>query len=86
MHYTYMAQGTCSKQIDLDIEGNTIHNVKFVGGCPGNLLAIPQLVEGLTVEQIEERISGIHCGVKSTSCGDQLAIACRKAYEESLAQ
>ena len=48
-------------------------NVKFTGGCQGNLQAIPRLVEGMTVEEVERRISGIHCGMKNTSCGDQLA-------------
>jgi len=84
MHYTYMTKGTCSKQIDLDLEGDIIKNVTFIGGCAGNLLAIPKLVEGLTVEQVEEKIGGIQCGVKPTSCGDQLAKACRAAYQASL--
>ena len=76
MTYTYKTRGTCSTQIDLELEGNIVHNVKFTGGCNGNLQAIPKLVEGLTVEQVEEKIGGI-------SCGDQLAKACREAYEAS---
>ncbi|MEG0805510.1 MAG: TIGR03905 family TSCPD domain-containing protein [Lachnospiraceae bacterium] len=83
MHYTYHTHGTCSKVIDLDIEGNTIHNVVFTGGCDGNLKAIPKLVEGLTVDQITDKISGISCGKKTTSCGDQLAKACQEALAES---
>lgn len=51
------------------------------GGCQGNLQAIPRLVEGMTVEEVERRISGIHCGMKNTSCGDQLAKALREAYD-----
>ena len=81
MSYIYKTKGTCSTQIELELEGNIVHNVKFTGGCNGNLQAIPKLVEGLTVEEVEERIGGIHCGFKNTSCGDQLAKACRAALE-----
>ena len=73
MTYTYKTKGTCSTQIDLELEGNIVHNVKFTGGCNGNLQAIPKLVEGLTVEQVEEKIGGISCNGRPTSCGDQLA-------------
>ena len=83
MSYTYKTSGTCSTQIELDLEGDVVHNVKFTGGCDGNLKAIPALVEGLTVAEVEQKISGIRCGFKSTSCGDQLAKACRAAYEAS---
>jgi uncharacterized protein (TIGR03905 family) len=83
MTYTYKTKGTCSTLIELELDGNIVHNVKFTGGCNGNLQAIPKLVEGLTVEQVEEKIGGIHCGMRSTSCGDQLARACREAYEAS---
>lgn len=83
MTYTYMTKGTCSSKIELELEGNIVHNVKFTGGCHGNLQAIPKLVEGLTVEQIEEKISGISCNGRGTSCGDQLARAARAALEAS---
>lgn len=83
MKYTYKTKGTCSTQIDLELEGNIVHNVVFTGGCHGNLQAIPKLVEGLTVEEVESKIKGISCGGKGTSCGDQLAIACREALEAS---
>ena len=83
MTYTYMTKGTCSSKIELELEGNIVHNVKFTGGCHGNLQAIPKLVEGLTVEQIEEKISGISCNRRGTSCGDQLARAARAALEAS---
>ena len=75
MTYSYKTKGTCSTQIDLELDGNVVHNVKFTGGCNGNLQAIPKLVEGLTVEQVEEKIGGIRCGGRPTSCGDQLAKA-----------
>jgi uncharacterized protein TIGR03905 len=81
--YTYHTKGTCSTLIELELEGNVVHNVKFTGGCNGNLQAIPRLVEGMTVEEVEQRIKGIQCGFKSTSCGDQLAKACREALEQS---
>ena len=81
--FTYRTKGTCSSQIELELDGNVVHNVKFTGGCDGNLKAIPKLVEGMTVEEIESRISGIHCGFKNTSCGGQLAKACRAALEQN---
>lgn len=86
MSYVYKTKGTCSSQIELELDGNIVHNVKFTGGCHGNLQAIPALVEGLTVEEVEKRIKGIKCGFKNTSCGDQLAIACRQAYEAATSQ
>lgn len=82
-HYDYVTKDTCSQVISLDIDGNTVHNISFMGGCNGNLKAIPILVEGLTVEQIEEKLSGVLCGRRPTSCADQLAKAVREAYEAS---
>lgn len=84
MLYSYKTKGTCSQQIDLEINGDVITNVKFYGGCNGNLQAIPILVDGMTVEQIEKKCSGILCGAKGTSCADQLARAVREAYESTL--
>lgn len=81
MSYRYKTRGTCSTMIDVELEGNVVKNVKFTGGCHGNLQAIPKLVEGLTVEQVEEKLTGISCGGRPTSCGDQLAKAVRAAYE-----
>lgn len=81
-HVLYLQnKGTCSTQIEVELDGNIVKNVKFTGGCQGNLQAIPRLVEGMTVEEVERRISGIHCGMKNTSCGDQLAKALREAYD-----
>ena len=84
MKYTYKTQNTCSSEISLDIEGNVVRNITFTGGCNGNLKAIPILVDGWTVEQIEEKCQGITCGWRPTSCADQLACAVREAYEVSL--
>ena len=75
MSYVYKTKGTCSTKIEVELEGNIVRNVVFTGGCHGNLQAIPKLVEGMTVEEVERRISGIRCGFKNTSCPDQLATA-----------
>ena len=85
MQYHYETRGVCSRAIDINLDETTgiIRNVQFTGGCNGNLQAIPKLVEGLTVEQVEEKIGGISCNGRPTSCGDQLAKACREAYEAS---
>lgn len=81
MQYEYKTKGTCSTKIAFDIDGDVITNVRFTGGCNGNLKAVPRLVEGMTVEQIEEKIKGVQCGNRGTSCADQLARAVREAYE-----
>lgn len=83
MKYTYKTRMTCSSSIQFDIDNNVITNVQFTGGCNGNLKAIAKLVDGLTVEQIEEKLKGNTCGMRPTSCADQLAQAVRKAYEEA---
>lgn len=78
MHKTYKTSGTCSVQIDYDIEDNKIYNLKFTGGCNGNLKGIAALVEGKDIDEIKERLKGITCNYKQTSCPDQLA----KSLEE----
>ena len=82
MRYTYRTQGVCSMEISFDINDNVITNVEFVGGCNGNLKAVSKLVEGATVEYIEEKLKGNTCGRRNTSCADQLARAVREAYEK----
>lgn len=82
MRYSFKTYGTCSRQIDFDITDNIITNVTFYGGCPGNLAALSKVVDGKTVEEIEELFKDIKCGAKPTSCSAQLAIAVRKAFEE----
>lgn len=81
MGFLYKTRGTCSTMIEVELEGDIVKDVKFTGGCNGNLQAIPKLVEGLTVEQVEAKIGGISCNGRPTSCGDQLAKACRAAFE-----
>lgn len=84
MQYTLKTENTCATSIRFNLKDNVITGVEFLGGgCPGNLQALPRLVEGMTVEEIEEKLGGITCGRKNTSCADQLAKAVRKAYEKS---
>ena len=83
MRYVYKAKGTCSIEIQFDIEGNVISNISFLGGCSGNLKAISKLVDGWTVEMIEEKLIGNTCGRRDTSCADQLARAVREAYDKT---
>ncbi len=86
MRYEYKCQGTCSQSIAFDLDGDVVKNVVYNGGCPGNVLAISKLVEGMTVQTIVERLSGNPCGRRPTSCGDQLAIGVRLAYEKEQAE
>lgn len=83
MHYVYKTKGTCSSQIEFDIDGNIITNVVFTGGCNGNLKAISKLVDGFTVEEITSKLKGNTCGPRPTSCADQLATAVLEAYEKT---
>lgn len=75
MHKTYKTKGTCSVQIDFDVIDNKIYNLVFTGGCNGNLKGIAALVEGQDIDTVREKLSGIKCGFKDTSCPDQLAKA-----------
>lgn len=79
-HYDYLTQNTCSNVISLDLDGDVVHNIQFMGGCNGNLKAISLLMEGWHVDEIENKLSGILCGRRPTSCSDQLAKAVRAAY------
>ena len=83
MTYTYHPKNVCSVEINFDIEDNVISNVRFTGGCNGNLKAISKLVDGMTVEEIEKKLRGNLCGFRPTSCADQFAIAVREAYDKT---
>lgn len=83
-HYDYRTSNTCAQLISLDLDGDRVHNISFYGGCNGNLKAIPILVEGWTVEEIESKLLNVECGMRKTSCADQLAKAVRTAYEAML--
>jgi len=78
-HITYIPAGTCSKRIDIDIDGDgLISDVCFTGGCNGNLKGICSLVRGMRPEDVKKRLNGIQCGTKGTSCPDQLCRALEK--------
>lgn len=82
MRYDYRTQNVCPQVISFDIDDDVVTNISFMGGCNGNLKAISKLVNGWTVDKIEEYLRGNICGRRPTSCADQLAIAVRKAYNE----
>ncbi len=79
MEYTYKTQGTCSREITFQIEDGKVKNVTFFGGCNGNLKGIGYLVEGMEVQDVIARLEGTTCGMKNTSCPDQLAKALKSA-------
>lgn len=81
MKFRYRTRGVCPSEIEFDLNGNVVTGVRFTGGCNGNLKAVSKLVDGMTVEQIESKLKGNTCGMKNTSCADQLAIAVRKALD-----
>ncbi|MBE6857528.1 MAG: TIGR03905 family TSCPD domain-containing protein [Ruminococcus sp.] len=80
MKYEFTPEGVCSRKIYIDAEDGIVNDVLFVGGCNGNLKGIASLVKGMPVDEVIERLSGITCGMKGTSCPDQLA----RALEEIL--
>lgn len=83
MTYSYKTNGTCSSTITFDCgDDGRVTNVRFTGGCNGNLKGISKLVEGMTVDEIIEKCSGITCGFKKTSCPDQLAKAVAQAKKQ----
>ncbi len=82
MQFEYKTKGTCSQTILFEIEDGKLHNVQFIGGCNGNLQGISKLVEGMDVDEVINRVESIHCGVKPTSCPDQLATALKQAKKK----
>ncbi len=85
-HFKYKTKGTCSKQIDFDLEDGKLSNVKFMGGCNGNLKAIGRLVEGADAQTIAGILKGNICGQRDTSCADQFAQAIEGALSGNLQQ
>ena len=77
--FEYVPEGVCSRKINFDIVDGKLHNVRFTGGCPGNLIAISKLVESKDAKEIAELLAGNQCGARGTSCADQLSKAI-KAY------
>lgn len=82
MTYEYQTRGTCSSRILVDIDGDTINHVEFIGGCNGNTQGLSHLLEGASVKETISRLKGIRCGMRPTSCPDQLA----RALEQASAQ
>ncbi len=82
MTYSYKTKGTCASQISFDITDGVVSNVKFHGGCNGNLKGIANLVDGMKAEDVIAKVKGTKCGFKSTSCPDQLATALENALSE----
>lgn len=82
MNYTYRTKGTCSQAIQFEIEDNKVHNVQFIGGCSGNTQGVARLIEGMDVDEAISRMDGIRCGMRPTSCPDQLANALKQALKE----
>lgn len=82
MQYVYNTQGTCSKQIAIETEDGKIKSVSFFGGCSGNLQGIARLVEGMKIEEVIARLEGVQCGMKGTSCPDQLSRALKSISEK----
>lgn len=82
-HVTYKTTGTCSQFINVDVDDEgRIQEVSFIGGCNGNLQGISTLVRGMRVEDVKEKLNGIRCGYKNTSCPDQLVRALEQLDQE----
>lgn len=77
----YKTKGTCSREIHFELDGDIVKSVEFIGGCDGNTTGIGRLVEGMKVEDVINKLEGVRCGFKPTSCPDQLAKALRIATE-----
>ena len=75
MHYQYRVSGVCPSMVEFDLDGEVARNIKFTGGCNGNLKAVATLVDGMTVDEINGKLAGNTCGFKKTSCADQLCQA-----------
>ena len=82
MAFHYRTRGVCSRSITLDIVDGKVYNVQFEGGCHGNTQGLAALIDGMDAEDAICRIAGIRCGMKSTSCPDQLALAIREALDQ----
>ena len=81
MEYRYKPSGVCSREMIFDIEDNIVKSVKIIGGCAGNTVGVAKLVEGLTIDEVIKKLKGIPCGIKQTSCPDQLARALEEIKE-----
>lgn len=81
MEYTYIPKGVCSRKITFEINNGIVSKVRFAGGCAGNTQGLAALIEGMKAEDVVEKLSGIRCGFKRTSCPDQMAEAVKEALK-----
>ena len=81
MEHRFGPRGVCARELTFEVEDGKIKNVQFYGGCNGNLKGIATLVEGMPLEEVRDKLQGIRCGHKATSCPDQLAIAVNQLLE-----
>ena len=82
MKYTYKTHGTCSREITFEVNDGIVTNVSFYGGCNGNLQGIRSLVKGMKLDEVKEKLNGIKCGFRDTSCPDQIASAIKEYQGE----
>ena len=82
MQHEYKTRGVCASKILYDLDGDTVKNIRFVGGCNGNTQGVARLAEGMKIDEVVARLKGVHCGMKPTSCPDQLAQALLAAKEQ----
>ena len=85
MNHTYRTKNVCATEIRFRLDGGAVHDIAFTGGCNGNLKAIAKLCEGMDASELVEKLAGNTCGMRPTSCADQLAIAVHAAYERESA-
>ncbi len=83
MRYEFKTKGTCSQKVIFDLDDDIVSNVEVIGGCNGNLKGICSLIDGLTVQEIYDKLAGIRCQSKATSCPDQIAQAVMMAYKKA---
>ena len=81
MTYTYKTSGVCSRSINIELDGDTLISARFEGGCNGNTKGIASLVAGMNIDEVIEKLEGINCGFRGTSCPDQLAKALKEIKE-----
>ncbi len=82
MKHSYKTKGTCSSQVDFELDNGTVKGILFHGGCSGNTQGVSRLAEGMSAQEVVSRCEGIRCGSKSTSCPDQLAHAIKQALQK----
>lgn len=79
--FVYKPKGVCSREIRIELDGDTVKSVEFEGGCNGNTKGVASLVEGMKIDEVIDRLDGINCGFRGTSCPDQLSKALKAAKE-----